>query len=104
MTDDDAIGEFFTYGSQYYVAGRYGVFAALMPVAANLDHHAIEMFLKGALSKSMTLKEMKNKLGHDLDKTWQAFKTQTADESLERFDRVFAKPGFDPQRDFAAAA
>ena len=76
MSDEDAIHEFFRYGCQYYVAGRFGVYAALIPVAAKLHHHAIEMLFKGALSKSMTLKEMKDRLGHKLERCWEAFKTQ----------------------------
>lgn len=88
MTDEDVIHEFFHYGCQYYVAGRYGVFAALMPVAANLHHHAIEMLIKGALSKTKSVKEMKSKLGHKLDACWDAFKLQADDPSLNRFDRV----------------
>jgi hypothetical protein len=74
MSDENAIHEFFRYGCQYYVAGRYGVFAALIPVAANLHHHAIEMLLKGALSKSMSLAEMKSKLWHRLQRCWEEFK------------------------------
>jgi class 3 adenylate cyclase len=73
MSDEGVIHEFFRYGSQYYLAGRYGVFASLLPVAANLHHHAIEMLLKGALSKSVTLKEMKDKPGHKLERCWEAF-------------------------------
>jgi hypothetical protein len=88
MSADEIIHEFFRYGCQYYVAGRYGVFAALMPVAANLHHHGIEMLLKGALSKTMTLKDMKDKLGHRLEKTWVEFKTVAKDSSLSRFDKV----------------
>jgi len=91
MLDEDVIHGFFRYGCQYYVAGRYGVFAALIPVAANLQHHAIEMLLKGALSKTMTLAEMKNKLGHKLDKCWEAFKGMAGDASLRRFDQVIAE-------------
>jgi hypothetical protein len=59
---EDAIHEFFRYGSQYYLAGRYGMFAGLMPVAANLHHHGIEMLLKGALSKTMALEDLNWKL------------------------------------------
>jgi hypothetical protein len=88
MPNDRAIDEFFKYGCQYYVAGRYGVFASLIPIAANLHHHAIEMLLKGALSKSMTLKEMKARLKHKLEKTWETFKAQANDTSLNRFDGV----------------
>src|SRR5260370_37935659 len=88
MSDEDTIHEFFRYGCQYYVAARYGVFASLIPVAGNLHHHAIEMLLKGALSKSMSLKEMKDKLGHKLQRSWEAFKTQAGDARLNRFDRA----------------
>jgi hypothetical protein len=88
LPKEDAIHEFFKFGSQYYVAGRYGVFAGLMPVAANLHHHAIEMFLKGALSKSMSLEELKRKLGHRLPKIWTKFKRQASDPSLNRFDKI----------------
>jgi hypothetical protein len=88
LPKEDAINEFFKFGSQYYVVGRYGVFAGLMPVAANLHHHAIEMFLKGALSKSMSLEELKRKLGHRLPKIWKKFKVQANDPSLNRFDKI----------------
>ncbi len=85
MKNDQA---FFDFGTQYYVAGRYAVFAHLMPVAAHLLHHAIEMFLKGCLVDTMTLVEMKKTLGHDLLKTWNHFKNTTGDPSLDRFDGV----------------
>jgi hypothetical protein len=42
---------FFSSASQYYVAGRFAVFVALNPVAANLMHHAVEMYLKGARAR-----------------------------------------------------
>ena len=45
MSDD----LFFDSAMQYYVAGRGAFFAKLTPVAANLLHHAVEMFLKGAI-------------------------------------------------------
>jgi hypothetical protein len=88
LPEEHAIDEFFKFGSQYYVAGRYGMFAGFMPVAANLHHHAIEMLLKGALSKSMNLEELKRKLGHRLPKIWKKFKRQANDPSLNRFDKI----------------
>jgi hypothetical protein len=88
MPDDRTIDGLFQYASQYYVAGRYGVFASLIPVAGNLHHHAIEMFLKGALSKSMSPDDMRKKLGHKLDQCWNVFKQQVGDTSLGRFDRI----------------
>jgi hypothetical protein len=88
---DDHI--FFSSASQYYVAGRFAVFAGLNPVAANLMHHAIEMYLKGALLKgrTKTLKELKDKLGHSLPKCWDAFKAQVKDPALDKFDGVVAE-------------
>jgi hypothetical protein len=64
------------------------MFAGLMPVAANLHHHGIEMLLKGALSKSMTLQDLNWKLRHHLPKIWKKFKKQANDPTLSRFDKV----------------
>jgi hypothetical protein len=51
---------FISAGMDYYVAGRYAVFAGLNPTAANLLHHAVEMALKGVLAKKgMDLKALK---------------------------------------------
>jgi hypothetical protein len=88
MDAERVTNEFFKYGCQYYIAGRYGVFARLMPVAANLHHHGIEMLLKGALSRSTSPKEMKTRLRHKLDEIWEAFKAMANDAALERFDRA----------------
>jgi hypothetical protein len=84
---------FFSSASQYYVAGRLAVFAALNPVAANLMHHAVEMYLKGALlkSKTKTLMELKQQLGHSLPKCWEAFKAQVNDPALNKFDDVVSE-------------
>jgi hypothetical protein len=86
---DRALDAFFSTATQYYVTGRCAVFAGLVPVSGNLLHHAVEMYLKGALSNSMTLKELKD-LQHDLRKTWREFKTRHADPALRRFDDVVA--------------
>jgi hypothetical protein len=81
--------EFFKLGSQYYVAGRYAVAGGLNPVAANLLHHAIELFLKGALYHHATEEERRNKLGHKLVVIWTCFKTQIgAGRDLTKFDGV----------------
>ena len=53
-----ALELFFSSATQYYVSGRYAVFAGLTPVVGNLLHHAVEMYLKGALSKTMTLDQL----------------------------------------------
>ena len=61
----DPIDEFFKTDSQYYIGGRFAAFAWFHPVVGNLFHHAIEMYLKGALSKTRSLSELK-RLYHDL--------------------------------------
>lgn len=85
MKSDQA---FFDFGTQYYVAGRYAVFARLNPVAANLLHHAIELYLKGCLVDTLHLNDMKKGkvFGHDLLRGWQLFKSKTGDPTLDRFD------------------
>lgn len=78
---------FFSTGTQYYVSGRYAVIAGLIPVAGNLLHHAVEMFLKGGLAQLMELSELKA-LGHQLPKVWSVFKERLGTDGLERFDPV----------------
>jgi hypothetical protein len=87
--DMDAIDAFFKTGSQYYVAGRFAAFAWFHPVVGNLFHHAIEMYLKGALSKTKSLSDLR-KLSHDLPGIWAAFKVQADDPALHRFDATIA--------------
>jgi hypothetical protein len=78
--------EFFKAAGQYYVAGRYSAFAGFIPVTGNLFHHAIEMFLKGGLSKTgMSLANLK-KLNHDLPDIWATFKDLFNCPNLNRFD------------------
>ena len=79
---------FFSRATQYYVSGRYAVLAGLIPVAGNLLHHAIEMYLKGALCKTMTLGELKDKFSHNLPKIWNDFKAQIEDSGLDSFDTL----------------
>jgi hypothetical protein len=79
---------FFGNAIQYYVAGRYATLVWLNPVAGNLLHHAVEMCLKGALSKAgMSLPELE-KLKHHLPKIWKAFKAQAGDTNLDKSDRA----------------
>jgi hypothetical protein len=77
---------FIEYGLQYYAAGRCAVATALNPVAANIIHHAVEMFLKAALC-AHTTEDERRKLGHDLPKIWQRFKSQYDSKgTLAHFD------------------
>jgi len=84
-----ALELFFSSATQYYVSGRYAVFAGFNPVVGNLLHHAIEMYLKGALSKTMTLEQLK-KLRHNLPKVWECFKAQVADPGVDTFDALIS--------------
>jgi hypothetical protein len=79
---------FFLSATQYYISGRYAVLANLVLIAGNLMHHAVEMYLKGALSKIFTPEELKKKFGHNLPKLWHAFKKQVKDPRLDPFDTL----------------
>jgi hypothetical protein len=81
---------FWDRGCEYYISGRFAVFAGLNPVAGNLLHHAIECLLKGALSKTHTLGELK-KYFHKLPMIWDTFKAEIGDANLCRFDAAVAE-------------
>jgi hypothetical protein len=51
--DVHAADQFFTYGSQYYISGPHATFAGLTPIVGNRFHHAVGMFLKGALCRTI---------------------------------------------------
>jgi hypothetical protein len=66
--------EFFKTAGQYYVGGRFAAFAGFIPITGNLLHHAVEMFLKGGLSKNgSSLVDLK-KMNHNLPNIWAKFK------------------------------
>jgi hypothetical protein len=48
------------------------------------------MFLKGHLARHMDLADLKQ-LGHRLPDLWHAYKADTADPSLDRFDEMVAR-------------
>lgn len=79
---------FFSNATDYYIAGRFAAFAGLAPVVGNILHHAIEMYLKGGLSKTKNLAELKN-LSHNLPDVWSEFKAQLkGPSSIDQFDSV----------------
>lgn len=88
--NDRARVEFFRLGTHYYVAGRYAALSGLFPMAGNLLHHAIEMYLKGALVRLQSLQEL-FKLGHDLNRIWGTYKAQIAPAGAESFDTAIAE-------------
>ncbi len=85
MDKDRAKVEFFGMATQYYVSGRFATHSQFMPVAGNLLHHAIEMYLKGALSEWSPLEELRE-VKHNLPQIWKAFKDKLHDPRLDAFD------------------
>ena len=59
----------FQLATQYYASGRFAALSGILPVSANLLHHAVEIYLKGALAPVLDLKAMR-KLSHDLRQIW----------------------------------
>jgi len=95
MTDEkllkgDLSSHYFSIATHYYVAARFSAYAKLIPVAGNLFHHAVEMYLKGVLCRQLTTIELKRNLGHDLPLIWNAFKEYVADSTLDRFDETIS--------------
>jgi hypothetical protein len=73
--------------TQYYIAARLAAKAQLAPVYGNLFHHAVEMFLKGALVGALTIERLRSKeYGHQLLPLWERFKQKEGDPALDRFD------------------
>src|SRR5439155_9132427 len=58
-----------------------------IPVSGNLLHHAVEMLLKGQLSRRLTLAQLK-RLSHQLVEVWGDFKRNVGDGELDVFDGV----------------
>ena len=95
--DDRARLEFFRLGVHYYVAGRFAGLTGLFPMAGNLLHHTVEMFLKGALVRIVGLDKLRN-ISHDLNAVWREFTTHfaipdasdfgNAISELHRFERI----------------
>jgi hypothetical protein len=80
---------FYMTAIQYYVSARSAAIMDLSPVAVNLYHHAVEMLLKGHLTKSISLDDLKKKFRHNLVKTWNVFKSQIG-EDLSSFDPIIS--------------
>ena len=79
---------YFDFGFRYYVAGRLAAAGRLNPVAANLLHHAIAMFLLSGIC-ICTTEDERERLGHDLNRIWKIFKDRlSALNSLNRFDET----------------
>ena len=89
--------QFAVLAGQYYVSGRFAALTHCLPVAGNLLHHAVEMFLKCALVRTLTLAELKD-LSHKLPSLWSRFREihvepsfavlDDAIKELDRFERL----------------
>jgi hypothetical protein len=82
--------EYCRLGLQYYVAGRQAAFADLNPLAANLLHHAVEMFLKGAIVRRSGDPQALRGPGHTLVKMWRALEDDRTDRSAG-FEPIIAR-------------
>jgi hypothetical protein len=82
--------QFYKVALEYYVSGRAAVLCHSSLVAGNLFHHAIEMLLKGFLSKTIPLEDLKNpkKFGHNLPRLWTTFSGLFGTEDLAEFNSV----------------
>jgi hypothetical protein len=76
----------FVAAIEYYISGRATYFAGGVVIVGNLFHHAVELLLKGELSKAFTLKELKNKFSHSLPRLWFEFRARFPTEVLTEFD------------------
>ena len=81
----EADWHFLDRGMQYYIAGRFCALAQQFPVCANLLHHSLEMFLKGALCRGHSKIQLQL-MGHNIWKAWVAFKHLHPDPRLNEFD------------------
>jgi hypothetical protein len=88
--NDRARVEFFRLGTSYLVVGRFAALTALFPIAGNLLHHAIEMYLKGALVRMVGLDGLRD-IGHNLNRLWEEFKTQIPSAEAGSFDGSIAE-------------
>jgi len=81
--------EYLRSALHYYITARFATINALIPLAGNLAHHAVELYLKAALVKTTDEKE-RRQLKHHLPKIWERYKAQVTSPELNEFDRTIA--------------
>jgi HEPN domain-containing protein len=86
---DALFQEYFDAAIQYHVSARFAAFAGFIPVAGNLAHLAVEMYLKGYLCRKVTERE-RRKLGHHLPKIWRKVKQDIGNSTLDNFDATIS--------------
>jgi hypothetical protein len=64
--------------------------AGSIPVAGNLFHHAVELYLKGDLRASLSRDDLKRRYRHHLRRLWKAFKAEHASAGLDVHDATIA--------------
>ena len=84
-TDENLRISMFQLATQYYASGRFAALSGILPVCGNLLHHAIEMYLKGALASVLDLTAMRA-LNHNLVQIWGRTKQSYPASNLGRFD------------------
>lgn len=82
--------QFAQLAAQYYASGRFAALTHCLPVAGNLLHHAVEMFLKCALVRTLTLAELKT-LGHKLPVLWTRFRSIHTDQTYATLDEAITE-------------
>ena len=90
MSADRLASGYFRLGTQYYVSARAATIAGLFPVCGNLFHHAIELFLKGDLSATVSAAKLKQGFSHRLPSLWLEFKTNHPDRRVDAFTGAIA--------------
>lgn len=91
VPDPNAHRQFYRLALEYYVSARGALLCDVVSVTGNLLHHAVEMLLKGQLSRTIPLDELKDKkYGHALPKLWTSFTALFPTEDLSEFDPVIA--------------
>jgi hypothetical protein len=75
-----------TLATQYYLLGRSGYQLGCFPVAGNLFHHAVELYLKEDIRQFYSRAELKRRFSHDLKRLWKEFKRRQATQALSNHD------------------
>jgi hypothetical protein len=83
--------DFYRFALEYYVSGRASLLCRNSFVTCNLLHHAVEMLLKGQLSKTIPLAELKNRFYHRLLDLWPSFKALFPTTDLTEFDGMITE-------------
>jgi hypothetical protein len=84
---------FYKAALEYYVNARAACLSGCVFTTGNLLHHAVEMILKGELSRTVSPEKLmdKKKFGHWLPKCWAAFKALFPQEDLSEYDPMIAE-------------